>query len=144
MHRILTLLSLVALFALLLSGCSSDSSSTPIVGVEDTTPPVAPINLTAFVKDGVVTLAWVANSEIDLDSYNVYKADYGCDYELQENALTARFVETITEQALSNLHYRISATDISGNESAFSTPIQVIVDNTLPIIEQVSDGEFDF
>jgi hypothetical protein len=138
--RITILLALVACFALLVSGCSSDSdggTTAPIVvtpPVEDTTAPTTPVNLGVYVNDDKVTLAWIENAEVDLASYNVYRSFYGTtEYTLVGSCDTARFVDTLTGRAILSVDYKVSALDVTGNESAQTTGVNAIVDLTEPI-----------
>lgn len=65
-------LTVVVPAALVLVGCTTPP------GDPGTDPaPSAPAGLTATAGDGVVALAWDANSESDLDRYNVYQAPVG-------------------------------------------------------------------
>lgn len=84
----------------------------------DEIPPAAPTGLSATAGSGVVWLGWDANTEIDLDGYNVYRSTVpGSNYtqvaELLENP-------AYTDYDVSNgttYYYVVTAQDFSGNES---------------------------
>ncbi|MCP4547776.1 MAG: hypothetical protein GY835_15045 [bacterium] len=128
MQRILTLLCLVALFALMTSGCSDSNS---ITSVEDTTPPATPLGLVAHVGgDGEVKLLWADNTELDFAAYNVYRHEYNQDFALLESTETSHLVDTVEGASLHNLSYCITALDHTGNESAMTQTIQVIIESS--------------
>ena len=58
------------------SGDSSEVSATPIAPPPppDLTPPEIPVGLAASAGDATVGLSWTANSESDLDHYDVYRS----------------------------------------------------------------------
>ncbi len=144
MHRILTLLAMVAVAALLMSGCSSSSNNPTDPGNnnEDLTPPAAPLNLTVHVKNDQVTVAWVENSEVDLSGYNIYRSLNGSDYEMLDTSSNARFVDTVPGMDFYHFAYRASAYDDSGNESAYSVPATIFVDNSEPVIAETDFPEW--
>ncbi len=136
MHRILMLLTVASLFVLAVSGCSSDSTSTVSPPSEDLTPPAAPVNLSVSYEDGEVTVAWRENSEVDFESYQIYRDQDDDGFVLVSSADNARFVDQIDDEGLFEYFYRVSAVDESGNESAFSLTASVVVDCRLPDIAE--------
>jgi len=130
MHRILTLLALVALASLFVVGCSDNNSKSPSTPdtTEDLVPPAAPTSLNVYVKDSKVTLAWMENGELDLASYKVYRSLNGSDYEMTASLDHARYEETLTGQGLYHVTYRVTALDDSGNESSFSQSVEASID----------------
>jgi Lamin Tail Domain/Calcineurin-like phosphoesterase len=80
----------------------------------DTTPPAMPTNLTASAGDGEVTLNWTANTEADLNHYNLYRD--GAEIASPTSA-------TYTDSGVTNgttYSYQVTAVDNAGNESASS------------------------
>ncbi len=136
MHRILMLLTVASFFVLAVSGCSSDSTSTVSPPSEDLTPPAAPVNLSVSYEDGEVTVAWRENSEVDFESYQIYRGLDGDEYTLVSSADNARFVDSVDDAGLFEYFYRVSAVDDSGNESAYSASASVVFDSRLPDFEE--------
>ncbi|HLP78566.1 MAG TPA: LamG-like jellyroll fold domain-containing protein, partial [Candidatus Paceibacterota bacterium] len=88
---------------------------------DDTTPPVAPTNLTATATGSSVTLDWADNTEPDLASYTVYRSTTsGSGYASIATGLTnsAYTDNTVTEGV--TYYYVVTAVDTAANESAMS------------------------
>ena len=140
------LLAVMALLAIAMSGCSSNSSNpvnTP--DDEDLTPPAAPLDLSISANEGYFTISWIENSELDLAGYRIYRQIN------QESAYTfladwpyARYNDLFDAQGLCTYSYRVTAVDASGNESAYSTPILTVIDNSLPQPTQQNPGTGQF
>jgi hypothetical protein len=85
----------------------------------DSEAPVTPTGLKATpTSDGGVKLTWIANSESDLASYNVYGSTAASPTTLLSTVVSG--TETYTQTNLSRgetYYYRISAVDNGGNES---------------------------
>lgn len=111
MQRILTLLTLVAIFALLLNGCSDSSDSPTSTGTtpEDLTPPAAPVSLVVSVDENAVGLAWTENSEVDLDAYRVYRSINTSPYALMATVTQAQFDDTVFAHGIVRVSYVVSA-----------------------------------
>ena len=110
MQRILTLLALVLVSALLMNGCSdSDNPTNPGTTNEDLTPPTAPVSLTVHVEDNVITLAWMENSEVDLDGYHVYRSTNDSSYDIAGELDSARFEDMVPGQGVWHVAYRVTA-----------------------------------
>lgn len=96
-------------------------------GNPDTTPPSAPLNLTASVSFTNVTLDWLPSTDDDsgLAGYNVYL-----------NGALSRTVESTTTTfndllQLTSYDFGVSAVDVAGNESAITSVTAVTdVDET--------------
>lgn|GEM_PF-2381464 len=96
------------------SGGTGGGGTTP-----DTTAPAIPAGLTASAGSGQVTLSWSANTESDLQGYNIYRGT------TKLNTAPATGT-TYTATGLTNgtsYSFQISAVDTSGNESAKSTAV---------------------
>ena len=83
--------------------------------------PAAPENLVATASAESVRLDWTANSENDIDGYNIFRAESadGPYNTLARNVKTTAFVDnTCTEPG--TYYYKIKAVDKSLNSSGFS------------------------
>jgi hypothetical protein len=103
------------------SGCITSGGSSCSAPPPDTTPPAAPTGLIATGATGSIQLNWTGNTESDLASYSVYRADTPAGpYALIATGVP---VSNYTDSGLPNStsrSYRVAAVDISGNESAQS------------------------
>lgn len=138
--------SIVILLTVLLYGCGgtpADSGGNggteppPPPPPADTTPPSAPANLEGVSGDGEITLNWSANSESDLDGYNVYRAQESFSgvsgrTPLNSQLLTETgFTDTDVENG-TTYFYRITALDEDENESSTSTMVEITPFSTPP------------
>jgi hypothetical protein len=107
----------------------------------DTTPPDIPTGLTAIGGDGFATLSWNANTESDLQGYDVYQS--------MDNVIFTKvdFVPvSSTSVTINNLtngvtyYFAVTAVDTSGNESERSPSVSVTL---IPPPEEVTDLEAD-
>ncbi len=93
----------------------------------DLTPPAQVTGLVAnAVGETKVDLTWTANTEPDLDHYNVYR-----DGVLVGTSTTASFSD-IGLVAKTTYTYEVSAVDVSGNEGQKSTPATVTTPDLTP------------
>ncbi|MBU0475775.1 MAG: endonuclease [Bacteroidetes bacterium] len=95
----------------------------------DTTSPTVPTNLVATRKDDSIELTWDLNTEMDLSHYSIYKGAIQnftpSQYTLLATSTTNSFNdETIVDY---RVYYKISAVDISGNESGYSNEASILV-----------------
>jgi len=95
---------------------SAQVSATPTA---DVTAPAAPTGLVATAGDGSVALGWTGNSESDLAGYRVYRAS-GASWELIASVTTNAHTDTGLANGTA-YSYRVTAYDVSGNESPAST-----------------------
>lgn len=85
--------------------------------VEDTTPPAKVTNLTATaVSSSQIDLTWDANSETDLDHYNIYRDNV----KIAESTTNSYSDTGLTPST--TYTYNVSAVDTSGNEGEKSDP----------------------
>jgi len=89
----------------------------------DTTAPAIPANLAANAVNDNIELTWNANTETDLFQYVIYR-DVIQDFVPTENNIVGKssvnqFIDT--ERVETEVYYKITAVDINGNESGFST-----------------------
>ena len=88
----------------------------------DTTPPAVPTGLTATATTSGVLTSWVANTEIDLAGYNVYRSASatGPFTLLNATRLTSlSYDDTLAPNGTS--FYAVTAVDTVGNESVLSS-----------------------
>ena len=104
-------------------GAESTHASTSAMRPTDSTPPAAPSGLAAQGTASGIALNWNDNTEGDLAGYNIYRAaSSGGPYTKLNAALRtlSDFADT-TAPSNATSFYRVSAVDMSGNESAFAT-----------------------
>ena len=94
-----------------IDGCSA------VLIVQDTTPPAAPTGLGVTPGIGSNALSWNANSEADLASYGIYRGGIRI---ATVSAPTHSYTDYLLTSGQSYT-YTITATDITGNESAHSS-----------------------
>jgi len=132
---------LILLFFILQSSIllyCSDSDENPLVGPiggDDVTPPATPSlpSLTS-VGNAEIHISWTANSEDDLAGYKLYRAEnqdlpenYAVIFDSSETTFQDKFLEYET-----TYFYRVSAYDISANESELSNPVSGTPRNITP------------
>ncbi|HYM81886.1 MAG TPA: FlgD immunoglobulin-like domain containing protein [Candidatus Limnocylindria bacterium] len=102
--------------------------------VYDTAPPAAPSGLTAAREATLdVRVHWSANAEADLAGYTVYRAltDGGPFVPLTGAPIvTTEYVDTTLPTGTTDAWYQVTATDVSGNESARSSAVAVSLDES--------------
>lgn len=115
-------------------GWKTDSSPTFIaVTYTDQSAPQAPSGLKAITQGQNVTLTWEANTEADMNGYNIYRTSGS----LKEKINSAIITEsTYQDISLSDgtYTYEVTAIDIYDNESDLSNTVSVKV--YAPVIEQ--------
>lgn len=86
---------------------------------EDVTPPGAPKNLKAYETGKDISLTWSANSETDLNGYNVYRVTGGGSTKLNASIIkeTNYLDKSLPD---SSYNYSVTAVDTQGNESDHS------------------------
>lgn len=126
-------------------GFESSPSDEAEVSVGDMTPPEPPEELSVVVAGSDVSLQWKANSEPDVAGYEVYRKSEGT----WERVSTGLIRETFyLDGGLRNgiYTYRMTAVDLSGNESLPSQEASVEVRVDLPappqslVIETIGSG----
>lgn len=96
--------------------------------VLDAAPPAAPAGVSAARQDPNVRVQWSANSEPDLNGYSVYRAAAaaGPFTRVTGSLVTnTQWVDAAVPGGATQLWYRVTATDLSGNESALSATASV-------------------
>jgi len=132
--HILFLAALLSMYAALFS-CSGSSDNPLIVDGADSTPPATPKNLSFLsVGNGEIQLVWDANTEPDFAGYKLYRAidtDTPESYQVIYDSTGTTYIDTNLEYT-TRYYYRISAYDLSDNESPLSESIQGFPQNTQP------------
>jgi len=104
--------------------------------------PIAPEGLIPITGDENVLLYWRANTEEDLEAYNVYWSFNGTSFNLMSTTADTNYVDMDVRNG-ETIYYAVSAFDVYGNESelsiaTFDTPrpagydIQLTDANTSP------------
>lgn len=96
--------------------------------VLDAAPPAAPAGVNAARQDPNVRVAWSPNSEPDLQGYSVYRATAsGGPFTRLNGGLIAatQYTDANLPAGATQLWYRVTASDLSGNESAQSAIVSV-------------------
>uniref|UniRef100_A0A832MNW4 Fibronectin type-III domain-containing protein n=1 Tax=Eiseniibacteriota bacterium TaxID=2212470 RepID=A0A832MNW4_UNCEI len=96
--------------------------------VFDTAPPAAPTSVSATRQSDAVRVTWSPNAEPDLQGYSVYRATAAAGpFGLVTPSLVTgtTWLDTGVPQGLAAVWYRVSATDLAGNESAQSAAFRV-------------------
>jgi hypothetical protein len=115
----------------------NESCSLPTYGfLNDTIPPEKPIGLNGKIDtNGIVTLEWTANKEIDLSGYHVYLSNRkdGVFSKLTETPVkNIQFRDTISLNTLTeDIYYAITAEDVRSNVSNFSDRVQLMKPDTI-------------
>lgn len=117
-----------------------------LVQLEDSIPPLAPVNLRGVIDTtGVVTVSWDSNKEPDLYGYRVYRANLGREEYVQVTVQPVRepvFTDTIELKTLTkNVYYKVSAIDSHYNPSEYSDSLVLkrpdIVPPAPPVFESI-------
>jgi Tol biopolymer transport system component/subtilase family serine protease len=103
------------------NGAKTDPSpASLILTYADLTAPAAPTGLKALVNGKDVTLTWTANTESDLDGYNIYRTLGGTKTKVNTSVVKpATYADS--NIADGSYTYEVTAVDIYGNESSPST-----------------------
>jgi len=119
------------------SDVASGNDGTLLNGVawtsDDPLPPAAPTGLATMAGGAQVDLSWDANSESDLDGYNVYRATSSFSDPSGATKVSVVTSTSFTDTGLSEgttYHYRITAVDGAGNESSLSGEATATATNT--------------
>lgn len=114
------------------SALSNLVSGTVPTGPPDTAPPAAPtaMAVTEAPEGGSTVLQWTAGTEPDLAGYEVYRAvDPAGEWTLLNAALLAKpaYTDAQLPANADRVWYCVTAFDRSGNESARSAPVVVVL-----------------
>ncbi|WP_432491860.1 pectinesterase family protein [Kineococcus auxinigenes] len=114
-----------------LSGNDSRAASASAV-LPDGVAPATVRSLKAKGSTGKVSLSWSKGSEKDLAGYRVYRSSTADGaFELVGTPTSAKFSDSTAPAGVFS-HYRVTAVDVSGNESAAATVSGLREDRTAP------------
>ena len=114
-------------------GRTDNSPSLITVIYTDLTPPDLPRELKALTDGSVVTLHWLANTESDLDGYNIYQVSGETKNKLNQMLIkTLNYLHSGLQNGLYT--YEVAAVDTFGNESVSSQPVMAKVYR--PVVNQ--------
>lgn len=106
--------------------------------VYDTAAPAAPSSVSATRRSGGVEVTWSANAEVDLAGYSVYRA-FGAagPFSVISGPLltSASYLDGSIPSGTPAVWYQVSASDVSGNESARSSVATVALEEAAGIWE---------
>ncbi|MCX6168486.1 MAG: T9SS type A sorting domain-containing protein [Ignavibacteriales bacterium] len=115
--------------------CSTALLLTSLIYAQDITPPYTPQNFQSISYELHIDLIWRPNTETDLAGYKIYNWD-GATFQLLSNVKKYRsfYWEWIGATSIAG-KYKISAYDLSGNESPMSSEVTTLT-------HQMTDTEF--
>ncbi|MFC1514150.1 fibronectin type III domain-containing protein [candidate division KSB1 bacterium] len=115
--------------------CTSDDNESLVGPIDDKTAPSKPVrpSLTS-VGNGEIVITWEANPESDVAGYNIYRTTGSDDINSYTNIAdtTGTSYKDIGLEYTTSYFYRITAYDITLNESEKSEAVTGIPLNTLP------------
>jgi sugar lactone lactonase YvrE len=133
-RRLATVL-LASLLALSFSGCDPREWFVCAIGAcgpaFDETPPDRPRELAAVSGDGRVTLTWAHSQPPDFRHYTVYRAAPGEGFASHGIAFDRGFSDVGLPNE-TTYRYKVTATDLANNESAFSAEVEATPRLPLP------------
>ncbi len=94
----------------------------------DTTAPATPVNLIVTQNDKSILLNWDANSESDISHYTIYKGALPNFTPSQYTVLATTSTNSYSDTEIADykVYYKISAFDMSGNESDYSDEASIL------------------
>ncbi len=117
-------------------GVKSKMSYSAKVKPVDTKPPLIPMGLKAIDNKGKVLLLWNISPEIDASYYNVYRSESlkGKFKKINKTPIPVDKPEFTDRECIGGkvYYYRVTAVDLSGNESPQSGPVSIIPKDTTP------------
>jgi hypothetical protein len=102
------------------SEVSEAADITPV----DMFPPAVPEGLSAVSAPQSIELAWTRNTETDFQGYNVFRAVGDGPFEKYASLIEAPTFSDSKVDAGKKYRYRVSAVDLTGNESAQTAPAE--------------------
>jgi hypothetical protein len=103
------------------AGCGDNGTTTsPGGGDIDTTPPGIPVGVAIEADDTTLTVRWNDNAEPDLAGYVVQRSFDEADWLVVSDVLTT---SEFQDGHSSEVYFRVSAVDQTGNQSAYSSSV---------------------
>lgn len=99
--------------------------------ISDTEPPTVPQNILISVEDRTIGLYWEASTDnVAVEGYEIqFKLTNDRDAQWNSNIFTTTIPELVEDFIPDNYTFRIRAKDTSGNYSAYSEEVLVVVEN---------------
>lgn len=118
------------------SGFGNQAYATP----HDTTPPAAPQNLIAAGGDKFVQLQWTVNTEPDIRYYDIYRSKISGFTPSAGDSIGRVSHPTVTYRDSlvtndSTYYYKITALDLAGNKSGYSSQTSATPHDTTPPVQ---------
>jgi len=106
------------------------------INYTDLTPPTMPQGITAKTAGGTVALAWIANTESDLDGYNIYRTSGNLKTKINSSVIKAMPQPSYQDSGLTDgdYFYEVTAVDSHNNESKASGSVNAKI--YMPVIAQ--------
>jgi len=109
--------------------------------------PRSPQSLVANSEFKQIELNWIDNTELDLNHYNIYRQQFGSDWELlQDNILNNSYIDSLLgNQVFYN--YKITSVDNDGYESDYSNisgTYATTFDNGILVVDEIKQGGLSF
>lgn len=118
-----------------IAGRESKRSKAIMVMPKDTTPPSVPAKFVGILFESKIQLEWAPNDEPDLAGYYIYRSDEDVGPYKKIDSLISPIQKRYTDGGLIGgkvYWYKISAVDLSKNESKKSGPIPILIKDTIP------------
>lgn len=93
----------------------------------DVTPPAIPVGVASARLGAAVHITWSPVADVDLDGYSIYRAGAASGPFVRVNTTLVTPAEYVDTPPAGLLWYRVTASDLSGNESAQSSAAPVPV-----------------
>jgi hypothetical protein len=91
---------------------------------EDKFPPAVPEGLSAVSAPQTIELTWTRNTEMDFRGYNIFRSVDNGPFNIYATLVEAPTFSDSKIEAGKKYRYRVSAVDLTGNESAQSAPAE--------------------
>ncbi|MBP7654628.1 hypothetical protein KA977_14490, partial [Candidatus Dependentiae bacterium] len=112
-------------------------------GIVDMIAPSYPENFSAQSGDRTVSLKWSAGSDTDIIGYNIYRKTSGEFIKINSSYIYSVFYNDLNLTNGTEYYYKISAVDISGNESLKSAEVYAVPRSINVVLEdRIIDGDF--
>lgn len=105
---------------------ASDRSMEVEILPEDRFPPAVPAAVSAIASTGSIEVAWEQNAEPDLAGYRIYRAEGTGELVRIGEIQTAPNYSDRPVRSGVRYRYAVSSVDKTGNESAQSTPVELV------------------
>jgi hypothetical protein len=131
--RFVTLTLAAVALALVLSGCGKSTSPTSSAApAPDNSPPAAPANLSIHMNSGKNFLTWDASASANVQTYDVfaYVPDPTRDnayIQIGETSAPTTSLQLPPAYQTGLQYFKVLASNGGGNNSSFSTTLQVVV-----------------